>query len=62
MLGGEVYPYDSTHLLVTTVGMPVTAQIVEASIGRPYLGLTLELKRRAIAQLMVDSNLPSPPL
>ncbi|MFP5212602.1 MAG: AraC family transcriptional regulator N-terminal domain-containing protein, partial [Acidobacteriota bacterium] len=32
----------------------------EASSEKPYLGLTLELDQRAIAQLMVDSSQPLP--
>jgi AraC-like DNA-binding protein len=42
------------------VGLPVVANIIEASGEKPYLGLTLELDLRTIAQLMVDSNQPLP--
>jgi AraC-like DNA-binding protein len=58
LLGTEVNEYDAHHYLVTSVGLPVVAQIFEASSGTPYPGLTLELDQRSIAQLMVDSNLP----
>jgi AraC-like DNA-binding protein len=56
MLGEDVYVYDANHFLITSVGLPVVAQIIEASREKPYLGLTLELDLRTIAQLMVDSD------
>jgi AraC-like DNA-binding protein len=58
ILGEEVYVYDANHFLITSVGLPVVAQVIEASIEKPYLGLTLKLDHRAIAQLMMDN----PPL
>ena len=60
LLGEEEYEYDSRHYLLTSVGMPVVAQITEASSKKPYLSLKLGLDRHAISQLMVDSNLPAP--
>jgi hypothetical protein len=60
MLGEDVYVYDASHFLITSVGLPVVAQIIEASREKPYLGLTLELDQRTIAQLMVDSSQPLP--
>lgn len=60
LLGDEVYVYDSQHYLITSIDLPVTAQIIEASQEKPYLGLMLSLDQRMITQLMVDSNLPAP--
>jgi AraC-like DNA-binding protein len=60
MLGEDVYVYDANHFLTTSVGLPLVAQILEASREKPYLGLTLELDQRTIAQLMVDSSHPVP--
>ena len=61
LLGEEVYVYDAHHFLITSVDLPVVAQVLEASNEKPYLGLMLKLDPRSIAQLMVDSNLPLPP-
>src|SRR5436190_9727382 len=36
-LGGEVFRYDPAHYAVTTVGLPIIAEIVEASEDQPYL-------------------------
>jgi AraC-like DNA-binding protein len=57
LLGEEAYRYDAQTYLITSVDLPVVAQITEASIDRPYLGLTLELDQQVIAQLITDSSL-----
>ncbi|MBV5303722.1 MAG: AraC family transcriptional regulator [Chlorobium sp.] len=60
ILGDEVYGYDANHFLITSVGMPVIAQVIEASKGCPYLGLTLRLDFKVMAQMIMDNNLPLP--
>lgn len=60
LLGEEAYEYDSRHFLLTSVDVPVIAQVLEASAEKPYLSLMLKLDQGAITQLMVDSNLPAP--
>jgi AraC-like DNA-binding protein len=57
-LGDEEYVYDENNLLLTSVGLPVVAQVIEASKEKPLLSLVLKLDLRMVAQLMVDSNLP----
>jgi hypothetical protein len=41
MLGTEVFEYDSAHLLVFGLGLPVSSHVVRASRNEPYLGFTL---------------------
>lgn len=60
LLGEEEYTYDADSFLLTSLGLPLVANIIEASPAKPYLGLTLGLDQRAIARLMVDSDLPLP--
>lgn len=60
LLGEDVYVYDANHFLITSVDLPVVAQVLAASREKPYLGLMLKLDQRAIAQMMVDSSLPLP--
>lgn len=60
LLGEEIYEFDAHHFLLTSVNLPVMAQITEASPEAPYLSLMLKLDQRELAQLMVDKNLPSP--
>jgi AraC-like DNA-binding protein len=58
-LGEDVYVYDAKHFLITSVELPVTAQIIEASQDKPYLGLTMELDLRIISQLMLENRMPA---
>lgn len=58
LLGEEAYVYDATRFLITSVDLPVVANIIEASSEKPYLGLILELDLKEISQLTVDSGLP----
>jgi AraC-like DNA-binding protein len=60
LLGDDTYMLDVHHFLITAVDLPTVVQIIQASREQPYLGLILQLDRREIAQLMVDSNLPPP--
>lgn len=59
-LGDEEYVYDENHMLITSVGLPVMANVVRASKEIPLLSLVLKIDLRMAAQLMVDSNLPLP--
>ena len=59
MLGEDAYVYDADNYLVTSVDLPVVAQIVQASPERPYLGFILGIDQRLLAQLMVDTDLPA---
>lgn len=58
MLGDDEYVYDANHYLISSVGLPVVANVVEASPEVPLLGLALKLDMRMLAQMLVDSNLP----
>lgn len=60
LLGEDVYVYDAQSFLLSSVDLPVVAQILEAGREKPYLGLTLELDLKITSQLMADSSLPSP--
>jgi len=57
-LGEDSYVYDANKFLITSVELPVAAQILEASREKPYLGLTMELDLRLIAQLILDNHIP----
>jgi AraC-like DNA-binding protein len=58
-LGDKTYVYDAHRHLIASVDLPVVTQIIEASSDEPYLGLTLELDLRVIAQLMLGQGMPS---
>ncbi|SDP07739.1 AraC family transcriptional regulator [Desulforhopalus singaporensis] len=56
-LGEETYYYDKDHYLITAVDLPIIAQIFEASSNDPYLGLTLKLEKKQIAQMLLDDHI-----
>lgn len=56
-LGDEEYAYDIHNYLITSIHLPATFRVVEASSAKPYLSLLLKIDMRELAQLLVDSNL-----
>ncbi len=59
ILGCETLEYDPANYLVTSIDLPVVSQVVRATPGVPFLGLTVALDVRRIADLM--SELPQSP-
>ncbi|EKA7391484.1 AraC family transcriptional regulator [Vibrio parahaemolyticus] len=57
LLGEESFIYDANHFLISSVDLPIIANIIEASEEQPYLGLLMELDLTEISQLIVDSEL-----
>lgn len=56
VVGEEVYLYDKSRYLLTSVDLPVLAQVIEA----PYFCLTLKLDLPLIRQLIADFDLQLP--
>ena len=42
-LGGEIFRYDSAHYLISTMELPLSGEVVEASPKKPYLSFRLTL-------------------
>ncbi|WP_427982062.1 AraC family transcriptional regulator N-terminal domain-containing protein [Agarivorans sp.] len=61
ILGEDSFVYDANHLLISSVELPIIANIVEASEDAPYLGVILRLDLPEISQLIVDSELSFTP-
>ncbi|EGQ8060428.1 AraC family transcriptional regulator [Vibrio parahaemolyticus] len=57
LLGEESFIYDANHFLISSVDLPIIANIIEASEEQPHLGLIMELDLTEISQLIVDSEL-----
>ncbi|NTW56105.1 MAG: AraC family transcriptional regulator [Chlorobiaceae bacterium] len=57
MLGDEVYRYDENHFLITSLGLPVMAQVTRATPAEPYLGMTLRFDLQEISRLLIDDRL-----
>lgn len=54
--GGETLRYDPANYLITTVGLPMTGQIVKATPAQPYLSMRLRLMPAVVASVMVDAG------
>jgi AraC-like DNA-binding protein len=58
-LGEQTYICDAQRYLVTAVDLPTVAQIIEASVDKPYLSVMLTLDPGDIAQMLIDIKLPN---
>jgi len=59
-IGGEEYPYDTSHFLITSLDLPATSQVVSASPEVPCLGFALKLDLRMLAELVAQGSVPPP--
>ncbi len=51
--------YDRGNYFVTLLDLPLFARILKASPSRPYVGMTLQLDRKLITELVLEDQLPS---
>jgi AraC-like DNA-binding protein len=61
LLADETYRLDPAQFLLVSVDLPVAAQVVEASPGRPYLAVRLSLDTAVVGELLAD-GMTAPPL
>ncbi len=60
LLGESRYCYDPFHYLLTTIDLPYTGQVLEASKARPYLSLRLSLAPTLVSSVMVEAGHAQP--
>src|ERR1700758_2050503 len=53
-IGGETYLYDPFHYLVLASHLHFQAEILEASIGRPFLSFVLQIDPALVRQVSSD--------
>ncbi|MGW9018539.1 AraC family transcriptional regulator N-terminal domain-containing protein [Priestia megaterium] len=58
LLAEEHFKYGPTDYLLTSVNLPVTAQVIEASSGVPYLSLKLEFTPSQILEVVSKTKVP----
>ncbi|MCA3781008.1 MAG: AraC family transcriptional regulator [Burkholderia sp.] len=51
---GDAYIYDTNRFLITSLDLPGSTQVIEASSEKPFLGLGLKLDFRVMAELMMQ--------
>jgi len=56
-LGEDVFRYDPARYMIATVGVPMTAQVVQATPDRPYLGVRLVLDPGVVSSVMVEAGI-----
>ncbi|MFV0662799.1 AraC family transcriptional regulator [Denitromonas sp.] len=59
-MGGVAYAYDKARFLITSLDLPASSQVLEASTDAPCLGLVLKLDLRMMAELIAHGGLPPP--
>jgi AraC-like DNA-binding protein len=55
-VGADSFRYDAAHYLITTLELPLSAMVVEATPDCPYLSLRLELDSAVVTSMMVESG------
>lgn len=60
-MGDQVLNYGPGQSLLSTVDLPVVAQVTKADAARPFLGMFLTLNTRALVQLAGEMDLPPLP-
>jgi len=55
-LEDETYVYDIKHFLLTSIDLPVTTQIIEASEEKPYIGITWQIDMNILLELIMEHN------
>jgi AraC-like DNA-binding protein len=60
VIGGDVYPYDTTRFLITSLDLPANSAVTLASANVPCLGLVLKLDLRTLTELIAQGNAPAP--
>jgi len=61
LLGDREYRYDPHRYLLTTVELPITGCVVEATPQEPYLSLRLDLDPAMVASVIAEAGVPPPP-
>lgn len=56
LLAGESYRMDPAEFLLVSVDVPVDARVVEATPGKPYVGLTISLDPKVVGELLADGT------
>jgi AraC-like DNA-binding protein len=57
LLGEQSFRYDPAHYLITTVELPLSGEVVDASPERPYLGFKLLLDPSLVTSVMIESGI-----
>ncbi len=60
VIGSDVYPYDTTRFLITSLDVPANSAVTLASADTPCLGLVFQLDLRTLTELIAQGDVPTP--
>lgn len=61
LLGDRCYRYDPAHYLITTMELPLSGRVVEATLEKPYLSLRLLLDPSTVTSVLAESGYEAEP-
>jgi AraC-like DNA-binding protein len=56
VLGSHTFDYGSSHFLLTSINLPLTAWVTQASPSDPYLGILLRIELAAVRALLLVAD------
>ena len=60
LVGDGAYAYDASRYLITSLDLPASSEVVNASPEVPCLGLTVNLDLRMFSELIAHGSVPPP--
>lgn len=60
VMDGESYEYNRNKYLITSIDVPVVANIIEASKEEPYLAVVYKLDLQEVSQILANNVVPLP--
>jgi len=58
LLGSDYLYYDKDRFLVTSIDLPIVAQVEGVNPGAPYLGLIFHLDQKEISDILAEGQIP----
>lgn len=55
-LGEESFTYDTGHYLISTMDLPVSSCVIEASVEKPYMSFRFDLDPAVVADVMLQTG------
>lgn len=59
-LGRRTFLYGESRFLLTSIDLPITSQVVEASEAAPFLALSLKLEMGVVREMLSLEEIPAP--
>ncbi|SBZ53851.1 AraC family transcriptional regulator [Klebsiella quasipneumoniae] len=57
-VGGQPYEYNAEKFLITSLDLPASSEVLQASTSRPCVGVAYKLDQRVLMELIAQGSLP----